>query len=123
MPKLDQKKILIVDDEEALRSILGYMLEEEGALVSEAAGGIEALAKLKTTVFDIVISDFKMPGGDGITLLKTVQTEIHPKPLFFMYTGFINDAKEDALAFGANEVFIKPFDMENIIPTIVKALS
>ncbi len=122
MKRLENKKILVVDDEESLREILCYMLEEEGAIITQAAGGNEALEKIKTSAVDIIISDFKMPSGDGLSLLKAVQLEIKPAPIFFMYTGFINDAKENALALGAKKVFLKPFDMEAIIPDIVSLI-
>ena len=65
-----QERILVVDDEEVHRNLANEVLAEEGYSVTLACSGQEALEKSKQCDFDLVISDLKMPGIDGMELLK-----------------------------------------------------
>ena len=64
--------ILIVDDEEKMRHLLSIMLSRRGYNIEQAADGVEALALIESTPFDMIISDIKMPRMDGIELLKKI---------------------------------------------------
>src|SRR5574341_1587248 len=63
-------RLLLVDDEENILALFKRILEKEGYEVECACSGDQALAKLETTWFDLVITDLKMPGMDGLELLK-----------------------------------------------------
>ena len=66
----DAQKILIVDDEDTLRTLVRAELEERGFYVDEAADGDEALEKMKDTRYTLIILDIKMPGTDGLEVLR-----------------------------------------------------
>lgn len=68
-----KKRILVVDDEEGLRLLYKEELEEDGATVELAASGPEALTKIEGNHFDLVLLDIKMPGMDGVEVLRMVK--------------------------------------------------
>jgi len=119
---LKKLKILVVDDEVLIRETLSYFLQDQGAKVVCAENGSEALKILRTADFDVVISDYKMSFGDGLTLLTVINKEIRPKPKLFMCSGNIEPIFEKAKALGAIEVFEKPFAYSHIIRKIADAL-
>ncbi len=112
--------VLVVDDEELLREILREELESMGATVTEADGGKLALKKLQAGKIDILITDVRMPAGDGIVLLKESRTVPYP-PLVFLCTGFSDTTVEAARALGASDIFSKPCRSSTMIASIVKA--
>ena len=66
-------RILVVDDNAAIRQLMATMLAEEGFEVDAAVDGADALGKLGTNTYDVVVSDLEMPGMDGLTLLARIQ--------------------------------------------------
>ncbi len=123
MKALDKISILVVDDEEALREILIEELTYHGATVVGADNGTLAFELLKKQTYDVVISDVRMPGGDGINLLKDIDRALFPKPKIFLCTGFSDLSELNAKNLGVLEVFPKPFDMEKMVQSVFKALS
>src|SRR5437660_10222004 len=73
--ELDVASLLIADDEEGLRAFLAAALETEGHEIALAADGTAALAELSRRSFDLVITDLKMPGADGMAVLQQVRAE------------------------------------------------
>src|SRR4051794_22683902 len=71
MPPAGAQKgcILVVDDEDELRDLLGYILTSKGYQVMLARGGNDALKQLKVADVDVIVSDIRMPDGDGLSLL------------------------------------------------------
>lgn len=98
------EKILLVDDEEDIREILGMSLEETGYRVKTAESGEDALSCLEEEGFPVVICDIKMPGMDGITLLQKIKKQ-YPETEVIMITGHgdmdlaIKSLKHDACDF------------------------
>ncbi|MGI4796981.1 MAG: response regulator [Janthinobacterium lividum] len=77
--------ILIVDDEEPVRDVLGWLLEDQGHAVYPAADGYKALAFLRVErPVDIVLSDINMPGMDGLALCKLIETEFPNLPVLLI---------------------------------------
>lgn len=77
--------ILIVDDEEPIRDLLGWMLEDHGHTVYPAADGYKALALLRDEKpIDIVLSDINMPGMDGVTLCRVIEAEFPSLPVLLI---------------------------------------
>lgn len=108
------KLILIVDDEVELRSILREELEFHGADVIEAHGGYQALQQIQTNPVDVVVSDIRMPEGDGITLLQSIRKLNPKKPSVYLVTGFSDLKKEEAFSLGAQGILVKPFNLEEV---------
>ena len=113
-------RIMVVDDEEAMRESLSAWLHKEGYQVTAASGGPEALAKLAKEEWDLLLVDIKMPDMDGMELLRLVRAE-HPSVLVVMITayGSIETAVE-AMKQGANDYLLKPFDPEQLLLLIEK---
>jgi CheY-like chemotaxis protein len=108
------KPILIVDDEKNIRLTLSQVLETLGAEIDTAANGEEALTKLKGREFSLILLDIRMPGMDGMEILRRVR-EIRPDIRVIMITayGTIESAVE-AMKLGAVDFLQKPFDPEEI---------
>ena len=113
--------VLVVDDEEILRSLLEKILKKEGYTVHLAASGKEALRILEGNPVDIVVSDIKMPEMDGIELLKVVK-ENHPNVGVIMMTAYADTCSvKDALLLGADDYVTKPFKTVEICMIIERA--
>lgn len=77
-------KILVVDDEEVIRELLIRTLESKGFNVETVENGLIALEKIKTNVFDVLITDLKMPKINGIDVLKEIKKVIHLQKLLLL---------------------------------------
>ncbi|HMN68395.1 MAG TPA: response regulator [Bdellovibrionales bacterium] len=113
-------KILVVDDEEALRQIITLSLKKRGAEVSEARNGSLAMDILKTHRYDFVISDIRMPGGDGIQLSNQVAGLPEPRPKVILMTGHVDVPNQEAIKMMALGVLRKPFSRDALLDLIMK---
>lgn len=82
------RRALVVDDDAVSRLVLGHMLRGLDWTVEQAADSPEAAARLQATDFDLVISDFHLPSGTGVDVLRTVEDSRHRAP-FVLITGII----------------------------------
>ena len=115
--------ILVVDDEEGLRRAIIFDLKRKGFNVLEASNGQEAFALVKQHSLDVVLSDVRMPNGDGIELLEKIK-ELNPEiPVVMFITGFADISLDEAYDKGADAVFSKPFDRKALLAAIMKAIS
>ena len=107
-------RLLIVDDDEAIRSVLDEYFTSGGYEVVTAGDGEDALKKFVPGGFDCVISDLMMPKIDGLELLKMIRMQ-DSRVFFLMITGFpdINNAV-NAIKEGAYDYVTKPFHLEDI---------
>jgi two-component system, response regulator, stage 0 sporulation protein F len=106
--------ILIVDDEEGLREGLSKLLEAEGYAVLAAETGERALEILATTRIDLVLTDMRMPGMDGIALLKKIR-ELYGDVGVIILTGYGQiESYIEAMNFGAIEYVSKPFKVNEL---------
>jgi len=114
-------KILIVDDELIVRSFLAETLRRKNIDVATAENGTKAVAMMKETVYDMVITDMKMPDITGIDVLRKAK-EISPSTIVIVITAFgsIENAVE-AMRLGAYNYLIKPFSPETIETVVEKA--
>ena len=83
----EQRRILVVDDQESMRTLLRDMLEVIGHEVTLADGGEQALSALQQSHFDLVLSDLNMPGMDGTALLKAIKSTYTGIPVVII-TGY-----------------------------------
>ena len=115
-------RILIADDHDALRRGLVRALTEAGHDVDEAPNGNAAIEKLHESYYDVVLSDLKMGGSDGIEVLKTTKA-LHPTTAVILMTAFgsVSTAVE-AMKVGAFDYVQKPFEIEEMELKIEKAL-
>ena len=111
---MNTQKILIVDDEEAIRVVLRDILEYENYLIEEADCASKALAVLEKEKFDIVISDIKMPGMGGIELLSKIQGLCDTPVIMITGHGDIDTAVE-AIKKGAYDYITKPLDINRLL--------
>lgn len=86
-------KVLLIDDEADILEVVGLILETEGFEVTKSISGAEALVKLETEHFDIVVSDYLMPKMDGIQLLKKVREQKDFTPFIF-FSGNADESDE-----------------------------
>ncbi|MDD2556951.1 MAG: response regulator [Desulfuromonas sp.] len=108
------KSILVVDDEKISRYSLGKLLELEGYRVDSAADGFEALRKLRNNRVDLVLSDIKMPGLDGLGLLAQIR-EKYPDIYVIMVTAHGNvDMYLESANLGAFDFVHKPVRFEEL---------
>ncbi len=116
------ERILIVDDEDGMRRLLGRVLTREGYETSTVGSGAEALRLVANERFDLVVTDIKMPEMDGLQLLEELK-EFEPSlPIIVMTAyGTIENAVQ-ALRFGAYDYIAKPFETDEIKLTVAKAL-
>lgn len=105
---MDKKHILIVDDEARMRRFVRMNLELEGYLVSEAANGLEALAKVRAEQPDLVLLDVAMPDLDGFATLAHLR-EFSAAPVIMLTVKSDEDDRIRGLDLGADDYVTKPF--------------
>jgi len=113
-------RILVVDDEQILRdSLKAWLDDEEGFAVDTAASGQEALEQLGKASYQLMLLDIKMPGMDGVEVLKKAK-EAFPDLNIVMMTAYATvETAVEAMKIGALDYLIKPFDPEILIPKIL----
>jgi len=118
---MESMKILVVDDEALIRDMIKRGLSQMGGFSVEVAqNGLEAIEKIEKDVFDLVLTDLKMPEMDGLELLKTIKGT-RPEVMVILMTayGSIETAVE-AMKIGANDYITKPIDLNELILHISK---
>jgi putative nucleotidyltransferase with HDIG domain len=119
---MENKKILIVDDEPSICDILEKFLKKRGYDVFRASDGKKAMALVESTSIDLIVSDIKMPGMSGVELLQKLREKGKTMPVLIT-TGFPTlDTAIEALKLGAYDYLTKPFHLEEIGEKIRRAL-
>jgi two-component system response regulator PilR (NtrC family) len=117
-----ETRILVVDDEISMREFLGILMEREGYRVDLANSAESAVALLQSASYDLVISDVKMPGMDGLALLAQVK-KLAPDTAVIMVTAFSTaEHAVEAMKLGAYDYIAKPFNVEEIRIIVRNAL-
>lgn len=109
--------VLIVDDEPDILELMEEEFRYCGYKTLTAVCGNDAIAILDTKHIDIVVSDYKMPNGNGMAVLSHV-SNMKQKPIFFFVSGQADVSTEDAIRAGARKFFSKPFDLDELIKEI-----
>lgn len=112
-------RILIVDDEPGILEIMTGSFKSRGYFVSTASSGNEAVEILKNIFFDVIVSDFRMPNGNGMTILNYTNT-LNPRPVFFFVSGGADLSVHECIEAGARYFFSKPVDFDMLISEIEK---
>lgn len=124
MTSLDQKyRILLVDDDETIRSTMKAILEDEGYSVDSAPNGKEAIKKTQEQSYNLALLDIRLPDMEGVELLKLMKEPI-PRMRKIMVTGFpsLQNAVE-AVNKNADAYLIKPVDVDKLLATIKEQLA
>jgi DNA-binding NtrC family response regulator len=115
-------RILVVDDEQSLLLTLAGNLELDGFEVTTAESGERALALFQSQPFDLVFSDVRMPGMNGLDLFRRVR-ELRPEcPVVLMTAFALEGLVSDAIAEGVFTVLPKPFDVEQVVVALTRAI-
>ncbi len=122
MKDFEGKKILIAEDDDDLREVIATELQYLGAEVRTAASGEEALGILFGFSADLVISDIRMPNGNGIHLIQRVKEHNIEIPVVVFMTGYSDLDLPQAFDLGAERILSKPFDLDEFIAAISKIL-
>lgn len=116
------EKILLVDDDAALRRIIQFKLTNKGYQVTSAADGAEALSLLRSNHYDLVLSDLKMPNLGGLELLEHAR-KLQPETQVILMTAYAAVPQAvQAVKLGAFDYLTKPFDDDQLFVTLDKAL-
>ncbi len=115
-------KILIVDDESVVRQAFVRILSSERCSVEAVSNGPDALSRMREQAFDVVLLDLRMPGMDGMTVLRTIK-ENWPESEVIIVTGYaaLESAKE-SVALGAFDYVAKPVGPEEVLNVTNEAL-
>jgi two-component system, NtrC family, response regulator AtoC len=120
--RFDMAKILLVDDEERLRRIVTALLAERGHEVTQAATGEAGIEKIRQSAFDVVLLDYQLQGIDGLEACRLMRDH-DPSPAFIFLTayGTVRSAV-DAMRAGAFDYLSKPFDNDELLLIVDRAL-
>jgi len=115
-------RVLVVDDDAGVRYTLREILESEGLSVDEAADGAEALARFEAHPAPLVVTDLRMPGMDGMELLRRLAART-PAPHVVVITAHGSERHAvEAMKAGAHDYFKKPFETEELVAVVRRAL-
>lgn len=114
--------ILVVDDDPAVRDVLAEGLKDSGYECQTASDGSEALLKLQSNGFQLVVSDIDMPQMDGMRLLQEIK-KVRPDTEIVMLTGVLDvETAIQSMRLGANDYLTKPFNLAEVRITVERAL-
>jgi DNA-binding NtrC family response regulator len=118
----NETRILIVDDDDTIRSTMKAILEDEGYEVDLAASGKEGVQKANETSYNIALLDIRLPDMEGVELLKLMKPAV-PRTRKIMVTGYPSTQNAiEALNKNADAYLIKPVDIEKLLKTIEEQL-
>ena len=115
-------QILVVDDENPVRAMIGATLERQGYHVQLAASGREATEVLERVPFDLVLTDIVMQDGNGIALLERIRGQYPGVPVVMVSAIHDISVAIDSMRRGAYDYLLKPFEREHLMATVLRAL-
>ena len=119
---MDKQKVLVVDDQNGIRVLLAEVLGNEGYQALQASNGKTALEIVKNESPDLVLLDMKIPGMDGLDILKHIR-QINPHIKVIMMTAYGElDMIKEAMELGALMHFTKPFDIDELRQAVNREL-
>ncbi len=122
MVKRSDFRILVIDDDEIAKDVVVSLLMKEGFTVTSARDGLEGIREIRTKDFDLIITDLKMPGADGIEVLKEAK-RLKNNILVVIITayGTLENAIE-AIRLGAYDYITKPFKLQELLILVENAM-
>lgn len=122
MKSLDGKVVLIVEDDDLLRESMIEVFKLFGARCVEARNGLHALKQASQGIIDIILTDIKMPGGDGLEFIRNLQKAENHR-MIFVYTGYYNADDDEVQGLNIARIFEKPMSSQKLIDEIIDHLS
>jgi excisionase family DNA binding protein len=117
------RRVLVVDDEESIRELLSKTLAIERYEVDTAVDAAGALDRMRSSDYDLLIADLKMPGMDGLTLIRKAKT-LNADLRIIIITGYSSESSAiEAVNLGVNGYLTKPFPIPEVLAAAAKALS
>jgi CheY-like chemotaxis protein len=120
-------RILVIDDEASVRTLIRRILEGEGHLVHEAGDGEDGLAQLQSTPVDLVITDIFMPHKEGIETIRELRRQFPGAKILAISGGGKQSGLEppltEAKLFGAHDILAKPFTPQELLAVVSAALA
>ena len=123
LARSDGAAILVVDDDDTIRSALHRGLAAPGVQVTVASNGLSALAELEAHSFDVLVSDIQMPGMNGIKLLHAVREHDLDLPVILMTSSPDLKTAAAAVEYGAFQYLIKPIQIERLRVVVERAIN
>ena len=123
---MDKKRLLVVDDSPTMRNLLTFHLKRIPNIhILEAENGVDALAKLQETSFDLIVTDINMPVMDGLKLISAVRSDGRTKdiPIIIITTKGQEEDRKRGLELGADAYIAKPINSINLIDVTTRLLS
>jgi CheY-like chemotaxis protein len=120
---MDAKRVLVVDDEQVLRDLYSEVLSEAGYSVMTAASGVAALALVAAQPFDLVVTDYRMEGMDGIELVRRLKRARSQMPVILLTSHIGPTTALEALRAGAFWYLTKPVEVDTLIGKAGEALA
>ncbi|MAB29107.1 MAG: two-component system response regulator [Planctomycetaceae bacterium] len=121
--RLERIKIMVVDDDPDIRELMTMALESEGAIVSQAEDGNEAINVFKTSAPEIVVLDMMLPHRSGFLVLEHIQTTEGPPPVIMVTANEGRRHKAYAESLGVSAYLNKPVAMARLLDTVLEQLS
>ena len=121
--RLDRIKIMVVDDDPDIRELMTMALESEGAVVSQAVDGNDAINVFKTTAPEVVVLDMMLPHRSGFLVLEHIQTTEAPPPVIMVTANEGRRHKAYAESLGVSAYLNKPVAMARLLDTVVEELT
>jgi putative nucleotidyltransferase with HDIG domain len=115
-------RILVVDDESPVRSMIGATLQRQGYEVQQAVSGTQAIEMLGKGLFDLVLTDIVMEDGNGIALLERIRVDQPHLPVVMVSAIHDISVAIDSMRRGAYDYLLKPFEREHLVATVQRAL-
>jgi len=115
---MQQAKILIVDDDRRIRSLLERYLSQQGFVVSGVGDGLEMTKKLARDPIDLIVLDWMLPGEDGLSICQRLSADKNNPPIIMLTANGGADARISGLEGGADDYLPKPFEPRELVARI-----
>jgi two-component system, OmpR family, alkaline phosphatase synthesis response regulator PhoP len=122
MPMSNKPSILLVEDEENLHEALKLNLELEGYEITSSFTGSEALQKIQSEYFDLIILDVMLPDVDGISITETIRVQNNQVPILILSAKNTSSDRVLGLKKGADDYLTKPFNLEELLLRVQKLI-